>query len=426
MPPKNWFRRASSRAARTPTADVQPAKECSACRIELPEAARFCHICGRGVDTTAALPFAGGDDAVIAALRERLVAALAGRYDVRDILGKGGMGIVFLAEDIKRKTPVAVKVMRPEISVDEVGVSRFRREAEIVASLEHPGIIPILTVGSEHGLHYFVMQYVEGKSLDALLDEHRAEESLMPIETATRILNAAAVTLAYAHGRGIVHRDVKPANIMLDGEGRVLLTDFGISKNATATASAVTVSRLTDTGTVLGTPQYLAPEQALGTTVDGRADQYALGVVGFEMLAGHVPFDDETPHAIIHRHINEAPTPLAALRPNVPPHLAAAVARALSKAPSRRFANMDDFASAVIGEPAGTAMAARRRTLVRRVLTATVAAVLLAAAVFFGAPRVPQAMPPAAKRQTPAIHKTAGADKKPRRTRTTPKPSARR
>ena len=409
MPPKNWFRRASSRAAQARSAEDHAARECSACRIELPEAARFCHICGRGVDTTAALSLVGSDDAVVAALRERLVAALAARYDVRDIIGKGGMGIVFLAEDRKTRTRVAVKVMRPEISVDEVGVSRFRREAEIVASLEHPGIIPILSVGSEQGLHYFVMQYVEGKSLDALLDEHRAEESLMPVDAATRILGAAATTLAYAHGRGIVHRDVKPANIMLDNEGRVLLTDFGISKAATATASAVTVARLTDTGTILGTPQYLAPEQALGTTVDGRADQYALAIVGFEMLAGHVPFDDETPHAIIHRHINEAPPPLPALRPNVPAPVAAAIARALSKAPSRRFANMDDFASALVGEPAGTAKAARRRTLTRRILTAAAVAALLSGVAFFAAPRAQQANPPAAKRQTPADSRPAGA-----------------
>ena len=404
MPPKNWFRRARSSSAR-----AQATRECSACRIKLPDAARFCHVCGRGVDTTAALSYAGGDEAVIAALRERLVGALAPRYEVGDIIGKGGMGIVFLAEDKKSKTNVAVKVMRPEISVDEVGVSRFRREAEIVASLEYPGIIPILSVGSEQGLHYFVMQYVEGKSLDALLDEHRAEETLMPVDVATRILSEAAATLAYAHGRGIVHRDVKPANIMLDDEGRVLLTDFGISKNATASAGAVTVARLTDTGTVLGTPQYLAPEQALGTTVDGRADQYALGIVGFEMLAGHVPFDDETPHAIIHRHINEAPPSLLALRPNVPAHVAAAIARTLSKAPSRRFANMDEFAGALAGETTGYRKAVRRRTLTRRVLTAAAVVALLGAAILFGAPRVPQASPPTVKRQTPADHRPAGA-----------------
>ena len=423
MPPKNWFRRAKSRAARAPSADAPEARACSACRIELPDSARFCHICGRGVDTTAALSFAGGDDAVVAALRERLVAALATRYDVRDVIGKGGMGIVFLADDKKRKTQVAVKVMRPEISVDEVGVSRFRREAEIVASLEHPGIIPILTVGSEQGLHYFVMQYVAGKSLDALLDEHRADERLMPVDAATRILGEAAATLAYAHGRGIVHRDVKPANIMLDDEGRVLLTDFGISKNATASAGAVTVARLTDTGTVLGTPQYLAPEQALGTTVDGRADQYALAIVGFEMLAGYVPFDDETPHAIIHRHINEAPPSLSALRPDVPPHVAAAIARALSKAPSRRFANMDEFARALAGEKTDTAKAGRNRTLARRIFTAVLVAALLGAVILFGAPRAPQASQPSAKRQTPADHRPAGArtDRKHRRAKPAPR-----
>jgi serine/threonine-protein kinase len=288
----------------------------------------------------------------------------------------------------KKGTQVAVKVMRPEVSADKTGVGRFRREAQIAASLEHPGIIPILKVGSQEGLHYFIMQYVAGYSLDALLDERRAEQRLLPIGATTRILAEAASALAYAHGRNVVHRDVKPANIMLDDDGRVMLTDFGISKNATAGSGATTVARLTDTGTILGTPQYLAPEQALGTQVDGRADQYALAIVGFEMLAGHVPFDDETPHAIIHRHINEAPPSLPTLRPDVPAHVAAAIARALSKAPSRRFATMEEFAQALAGGESGDAGAAWRWTIAQRVVTALLTAAAIGALLLFAAARL--------------------------------------
>ena len=387
MPLSNWFRHAPSQVAARPIAGAS-AKECSSCRIELPDAARFCYLCGRSIPTDATSGLGGGDDAVVAALRERLATAVARKYDVRGVIGKGGMGIVFLAEDRKRGTQVAVKVMRPEVAVDDVGVSRFRREAQIAASLEHPGIIPILTVGTEEGLHYFVMPFIAGRSLDALLDERRTTQRPLPVGAAMRILDEAAATLAYAHGRNVVHRDVKPANIMLDDEGRVLLTDFGISKNATATSGATTVARLTDTGTVLGTPQYLAPEQALGTIVDGRADQYALAVVGFEMLAGAVPFDDETPHAIIHRHINEAPPSLVTLRPDVPPHVASAIARALSKAPSRRFATMDDFARALAGETADSVRSARRRMIARRTITVALIAAALGAAIVLGAPHL--------------------------------------
>ena len=410
----------SSRRAHS--SDAQAAKECSACRIELPDAARFCHVCGRSIETAVASSSARGDHAIVAALRKRLAAALAERYEVRDVIGKGGMGVVFLAEDKQDKTLVAVKVMRPEMSFDEVGVSRFRREAEIVASLQHPGIIPILAVGSERGLHYFVMQYIDGHSLDVVLDERRAEQRSMPIAVATRILSEAAATLAYAHEQGVVHRDVKPANIMLDDAGRVLLTDFGISKNATASTGAVTVARLTETGTILGTPQYLAPEQALGTTVDRRADQYALAIVGFEMLAGHVPFDDEMPHAIIHRHINEAPPSLPTLRPDVPAHLAAAIARALSKAPSRRFADMGEFARALAGETTGRGKAVRRRNLAR-IFTVVLVAVLLGAVILFGAPRVPQAGQPSAKRASAADTRPAAARTNRTRSRARPTPT---
>jgi serine/threonine-protein kinase len=189
------------------------------------------------------------------------------------------------------------------------------------------------------------MKYVAGRTLEATL----RERGQLPVPFVFQVLRDAAMALAHAHRNGVVHRDVKPANIMLEDD-RVILTDFGISKVSTsASSSATTAARLTDLGMVVGTPHYMAPEQAVGQTVDGRTDQYALAVVGFEMLAGCVPFDDMTPHAIIQRHINAAPPELTALRPDAPRQLVSAIARALSKAPSNRFATMEEFAAALAG-----------------------------------------------------------------------------
>jgi len=377
MPLSNWFRRAPF----APPANTSAGKACSDCQVALPDAARYCFICGQEVvaSTGDEAAFSGHGDTAVATMQARLAHALGGRYRIREVLGKGGMGIVFLADDLDDERQVAIKVLRPELSSDETGVARFRREAEIAASLEHPGIIPILRVGSEQGLQYFVMRYVDGCSLDALLRERRAEQRPLPVAAVVRILGEAAATLAHAHERGIVHRDVKPANIMLDEGGRVLLTDFGISKAAVTSTGATTAAALTEFGTVLGTPHYLAPEQALSRAVDGRADQYALAIVGYEMLTGAVPFDDETPHGIIHLHVNELAPRVATLRPEVPEHISAAIARALLKAPSHRFASMSEFARAL--DP-GADRAARRRRMVRRVAAALVSVAVLAAAAW--------------------------------------------
>jgi hypothetical protein len=188
------------------------------------------------------------------------------------------------------------------------------------------------------------MKYVPGRSLEAVL----LDESPLSIPFATRVLREASAALAHAHRHGVVHRDVKPANIMLDADERVILTDFGISRaSSAATEDATTEPRLTEVGTAIGTPWYMAPEQAVGQAVDGRADQYALAIVGFEMVAGRVPFDDETPHAIIHRQISEAPPDLKTLRPDAPRHLAAVIAKGLRKSPASRFATMEEFALAL-------------------------------------------------------------------------------
>ena len=328
----------------------------------LPDAARFCFICGREVEGAAADPWfeepqSGGS---LAELQARLAHTLQSRYRVREILGAGGMGVVFLADDLGLDRAVAIKLLPPEVSGDATVVSRFRREAKTAARLDHPGIIPIYRVENEGGLDYFIMKYVSGRSLEAVL----REESSLSIPFALRVLREASAALAHAHAHGVVHRDVKPANIMLDGDERVILTDFGISHaSRRATPEDTTEPRLTEVGTAIGTPQYMAPEQAVGQTVDGRADQYALAIVGFEMLAGRVPFDDETPHAIIHRQISEAPPDLLTLRPDVPRHVAACIAKGLRKSPASRFATMEEFALALDDASMATLSPTRTRTI---------------------------------------------------------------
>jgi serine/threonine protein kinase len=328
----------------------------------LPDAARFCFLCGREVEGAAVEPWveeghAGGS---FAELQARLGHSLEGRYRVREILGAGGMGVVFLADDVALGRAVAIKVLPPEVSGDATVVSRFRREAKTAARLDHPGIIPIYRVESEGGLDYFIMKYVPGRSLEAVL----RDESPLSIPFATHVLRDASAALAHAHRHGVVHRDVKPANIMLDGDERVVLTDFGISRASSgATVDATTEPRLTEVGTAIGTPWYMAPEQAVGQTVDGRADQYALAIVGFEMLAGRVPFDDETPHAIIHRQISEAPPDLAALRPDAPRHVIATIGRGLRKSPASRFATMQEFSAALDDPSMATLTPSHTRTI---------------------------------------------------------------
>jgi serine/threonine protein kinase len=322
-------------------------KACDHCATELPDAARFCFVCGRDLVDVAAEPGAksrSSTDAT-AELRARLANTLDGRYKIRRVLGAGGMGIVFLADDRSLGRPVAIKVLPTELSTDKKVVARFRREAKTAASLDHPGIIPVLSVESESGLHYFIMKYVAGRTLEAVL----RDSAPLPIPFVMQVLRDAAAALGHAHQNGVVHRDVKPANIMLEDDDRVILTDFGISKVSTTSSSATTAARLTDLGMVVGTPHYMAPEQAVGQPVDGRTDQYALAVVGFEMLAGRVPFDDVTPHAIIQHHINTAPPDLASLRPDAPPHVVGVISRALLKAPSNRFATMEEFGAALAG-----------------------------------------------------------------------------
>ena len=313
--------------------------ECLRCHTPLPVDGRFCSNCGT---PTGELAHVCTDP--VEELQARLTRTLAGRYEIIRVLGRGGMAVVFLAQDLVLEREVAIKVLPPDMSLDTKLIPRFQQEAKTAAKLDHPNIIPIYRVESEAGLDYFVMKYVNGRTLEQVL-----ENGPLPLPQARRVLREAALALGHAHRRRIVHRDVKPANIMLEeADGRVVLTDFGISK------AAHDASQLTGTGTIIGTPHYMAPEQAKGAALDGRADQYALAIVGHQILTGKLPFDGSA-HSILYKQVFEPPPPMLELRPDTPSDLSRALERALSKDPEHRFPTMEEFAAAVSGERAGTA-----------------------------------------------------------------------
>jgi serine/threonine-protein kinase len=274
-------------------------------------------------------------------LLNRLQTALADRYSIERELGRGGMAVVFLAEDLKHHRRVAIKVLKPELS-QSLGTDRFLREIEVAAQLTHPHILPVFDSGAADGLLYYVMPYVEGESLRALLER----EGQLPLELALRLSCSVASALEYAHGRGIVHRDIKPENILLES-GEPVVADYGLA----LAVSAAGGERLTESGLALGTPAYMSPEQAAGDRhVDGRADIYSLGCVLYEMLAGEPPFTGPTVQAIVAKRFG-APAPLIrVVREGVPVAVERAIERSLAKAPADRFNSVGEFAK-VLREP---------------------------------------------------------------------------
>jgi serine/threonine protein kinase len=251
------------------------------------------------------------------------------------------MAAVYLARDLVLEREVAIKVLPPDMSRDPQLIRRFQQEAKTAARLDHPNIIPIYRVESEAGLTYIVMKYVSGQSLEEL-----ASRGPLPIPQVRHILREAALALGHAHRRRVVHRDVKPANIMVDEDGRVVLTDFGISK------AVRTSTELTGSGAILGTPHYMAPEQARGHEVDGRTDQYALAIVGHRVLTGKAPFEGDA-QAILYQQVFESAPSLLDRRPDTPSDLRRALDRALAKDAKSRFATMEEFAAAISGERSG-------------------------------------------------------------------------
>ena len=274
-------------------------------------------------------------------LQSRLARALGEGYTVRGLLGRGGFAAVYSAVEIGLKRDVAVKVLRPELALDPAMRRRFRREAEAVARLRHPHIVPIYSVGEDGGLAWYVMPLIVGPSLK----QHLEKVGRLPIADARRMLLEAAAGLAVAHRAGIVHRDIKPDNLLLDGaDARVLLTDFGIAK---ALSGAGTTQTLTETGVVIGTPQYMSPEQASGEATDARSDVYSLGVVAYQLLTGELPFEAGTIAALLMKQlVAEAPSVLRK-RPDCPSDLSAAVMRCLAKDPQDRWASAEALQDAL-------------------------------------------------------------------------------
>jgi serine/threonine protein kinase/tetratricopeptide (TPR) repeat protein len=272
--------------------------------------------------------------------------ALASRYTLTRELGQGGMATVFLAQDIKHGRDVALKVLREEQSA-ALGAERFEREIKLLARLRHPFILPLHDSGDAAGELYFVMSYVDGESLRARL----AREGNIPLEDAIRIAQQIADALDYAHGEGVVHRDVKPENILLSRHGHALLADFGIARGALITPQ--TSDALTQIGIAIGTASYMSPEQALGeASIDGHSDVYALGCVVHEMLSGRPPFTGPTALSVVAQHLGTPAPSLAASRADLPASVVRAVARALEKEPSARFPTAGAFVQAMLAADA--------------------------------------------------------------------------
>ncbi|HEU4722637.1 MAG TPA: serine/threonine-protein kinase [Gemmatimonadaceae bacterium] len=273
-------------------------------------------------------------------LRARVAAALRHQYQIEDEIGRGGMAVVYRARDLRLERLVAIKVLPPELALDPALGARFTREAQTAAQLAHAHIVPIYDVGERDGIAYFVMALVDGGNLAQRL-EHQSRRA---VDEVRRLLCETADALAYAHLRGVIHRDVKPDNILIDAEsGRAMMSDFGIAR------AIESGTRLTLTGVAVGTPTYMSPEQAVGDRdLDGRSDLYSLGVLGYHMLTGKPPFTAGNSMALLLKHVSERPRPIVELRPEAPKALCDAIERALRKSPEDRWPTASAFRDALL------------------------------------------------------------------------------
>lgn len=317
---------------------------CNTCGRDNPVDAAFCVYCGAQLpgrmasDPTTRVPI--GDVSATrtsAALLETLRSATLGEYEILGELGRGGMAVVYLAHDLALDRKVAIKVISPTVLWMGEGIpERFKREARTAASLSHPNIIPIYAVKESEDLLFFVMKYVKGRTLESVI----AEIGPLPIPMVHTILGQVGNALGYAHRHGVVHRDIKPGNIMLDEEGWAVVTDFGIAKVAEAQG-------LTQTGGTVGTPAYMSPEQCTGLAVSGHSDQYSLGCVAYEMLTGQKPFAGKSAMAIMYKHCNTPPPPVTAAVPECPPGMVNAVMRMMAKGKEDRWQSLEEMVSSL-------------------------------------------------------------------------------
>ena len=309
--------------------------KCFKCATPLPDNSRFCSSCGTDVSGGTS----GGQTVAADAdheLENQLREAVGGDFVIERELGRGGMAAVFLGYDVHLERPVAIKVLPPELTYGAGSVERFRREAKTAATLDHPNIIPVYRVSTGGKLFWYVMKYLDGEALSTIIERDGA----MALDVTASVLSQTADALQYAHEHGVIHRDVKPANVMLDSRGRVIVTDFGIAK-------ALTAQSMTGSGAMMGTPYYMSPEQCTGKkTITPAADQYSLGIMVYQMLSAHVPFTGESVIDVVKQHCMDPVPPLAVLVPSIPPGVVTVVEQALSKAPEDRFPSVLHFSEA--------------------------------------------------------------------------------
>src|SRR5574341_1283057 len=264
------------------------------------------------------------------------VGETVGPYKITQYIGRGGMATIYKAHQVTLDRDVALKVIHPALKEDESFVTRLKREASIIAKLNHPNIVPVYDFGELDGVSYLVMRFIEGKTLKEILQAQKPGTQQI-----IDIIRPVADALSYAHARGVVHRDVKPSNILIDNEGHVYLTDFGLARLAQSGDSTISQDM------IIGSPQYLSPEQARGETGDARSDIYSLGIVIYEMFTGRVPFQGDTPYATITAHINQPLPPPRSFNPKVPPAVEKVLEKALAKERDKRFASVHDMMKAL-------------------------------------------------------------------------------
>ena len=315
------------------------AVQCPTCNTSVPGHSKYCLSCGSQVSE----PSMAGTIASAPEphpLLELLRTELTPEYAVEREVGRGGMAVVFLANEVQLGRAVAIKVLPPEMALAPNVAERFKREARMAASLDHPNIIPVYRVGQAGGVHFMVQKFIEGRSLEAII----ASQGALPISVTLHILRCVTSALAFAHGRGIIHRDIKGANILIDTDGRILVSDFGIAR-------AVEDVALTASGAVVGTPAFMSPEQCSGQPLGPQCDQYSLGVVAFQMVTGSVPFTAPTLPAIMQHHFFTPVPDIEQMREGVPTELRDLITRALAKKPEDRYTSTDDMLAAVEAIP---------------------------------------------------------------------------
>lgn len=307
-------------------------KRCPHCGLDVRPEDRFCAQCGARLT-----PEARWD----APVPERLARALGVDYSVVGELGRGGFAVVYSVRDLRLNRYLAVKVMRPDLVASPQALERFRREARIAAGLDHPNILPVSFAGEAAGLVYYAMPRVRGQTLR----ERLRQDGSLPVGEALRIFAGVGQGLQYAHDQGVVHRDVKPANIMLEHTGKVLILDFGIAKALSADGGHLSIS-----GAVIGSAEYMSPEQAGGSrNLDRRTDIYGLGVVGYEMLAGQTPFAGGEMQDVVKRQATQPPPDVRGRRPDAPPAFAQAITKCLARERDARWSNAEEAVRAASG-----------------------------------------------------------------------------